>query len=475
MELRLDDLIPEKADALKAVVLEKRSVLISGPAGCGKTYLVRRIVETLSADKRKCEIVTSLPKRRLELTATTGTAAMNMSFDGTIARTLHSFVGLGLAKEPIDVLVEKTLDNDKLAERWEKTDVLVIDEASMLTPAFFEIVDRIAREARCNEDVPFGGLQLVMVGDFFQLPPVLPATERSADKAATRFIFQTESWAELKPLVVELVTPFRQTEAAFVSALNRIRWGVPSAEDVKLLRSRVVEPDDDDDEKPTEPDEILPTVLFATNADVDRINARKLAELVRSGERKRGTFAAKFGYEPSARGKYPDDRRLAGLHDQLKKHCLAPETLELAVGAQVMLLWNVAVESGLCNGSRGVVLDFDGETTYPIVTFSEGKNLVVGPQRWRIPNDDGGAAYMEQIPLKLAYATTIHKSQGQSLDKVRISLDSTVRTPGQAYVALSRARTLSGLVLDRFIPSAIKADPAVVKFYEANGVKRPSQ
>lgn len=461
MEVELPEaegLVPEKAAALRKVVIERRSVLVSGPAGCGKTFLVRKIVEALAARKI-----------RFDLTATTGTAAVNMSFEGRSARTLHSFVGLGLAKEPLDVLIEKTEENPKLVERWRNLDVLVIDEISMIAPLFFETVDKLARVVRDRPEVPFGGLQLIMCGDFFQLPPVSDGVDQTVSAMRgykpAKYAFDTEAWTDLKPVLVELTTPFRQTETGFVKLLNRVRWGILTDEDGKLLASKVGPMND------TSTDGIEPTLLYATNANVDRINACKLDELVLDGK-VRKEFRATFGYEPS--WLRPSARRLETLHSQLRRHCLAPETLQLAVGAQVMLLWNLDVEGGLCNGSRGVVSGFD-DAQQPVVTFSGGRTLAVGRQRWRLRDDDEGAAYMEQTPLKLAYATTIHKSQGQSLDAVRVSLDGTVRTPGQAYVALSRARTLAGLRLEAFRSGAVRADEAVRTFYSRSGICPPSE
>lgn len=437
-----DELNPEQRQALD-LVLNGRNIFITGGAGTGKSfclsYIVRRLHET---------------NKRVQVTATTGIAAVTI--EGV---TIHSFTGIGIANES-KVELRRQANSKKMQDIWSNVDVLIIDEISMMSPDYWDKMHDVIQVAR-QDSAPFGGLQIVVVGDFFQLPPV--KKQKEVDLTKPTFCFETQVWKDSIQHVVELKRVFRQEDPRFVECLNRIRWGSPNTDDLRLLTSRL--------NVPVGKDGIQPTVLHALTDEVNRMNQEHLDTLKAPG--KQYYMISNF-ISPSSEssGSLPTKSKISRILFDLKKNVPAEEELTLKVGAQVMLLTNLSITHQLVNGSRGVVVRFTSTSpVYPIVRFAN-LEVVVRGYMWKHTFRPGVFAYVAQIPLKLAYAYTIHKSQSQSMDFVSLRLDKTIFQEGQAYVALSRVRSVDGLSLSSFDPKCIRSNLKVIQFY--NGLNNNS-
>jgi ATP-dependent DNA helicase PIF1 len=426
-----------------AAVKAGKNIFLTGAGGTGKTHTIRVITEWAAATGLQCAV-----------TALTGCAALLLSTAHVKAKTLHSWAGIGLATEAPHVLVEAIRRNKAALRRWRDVHLLIIDEVSMMTPELLEKIDIVARHVRKRTDSPFGGVQLILAGDFCQLPPV---TRGISDESTTRFAFESPVWATLIEETHELTQIVRQSDPVFQQILNEARLGDLSEESIRILKTRKG--------LPWQTEEIRPTLLYTLNAKIAEINAQNMGAL--TGER--ATFAAATverewvgrtrvgGVSPAS----PDVQRSL---ERLDKDAPYDTNLELCVGAQVMLISNVDQERGLVNGSRGVVTGYS-PVGLPIVRFlTSPVPVVVDRVNWWL--DDYESIGRAQIPLKVAYALTIHKSQGATLDSALISIGSSTFEYGQAYVALSRVKSLESLYLHSFNPSQICCHPAVRKFYE---------
>lgn len=397
----------EQENALKAIK-EKKNVFISGNAGTGKSYLLKHIKETIP---------------NIHITASTGIASVNVG-----GQTLHSWAGIGLGILPANKL---TL-NFKVISRVKLAKILAIDEISMISAEVLDLVNDVTKLIRKN-DKPFGGIQVVFFGDFFQLPPV------KGD-----FCFNSNTWTDLGLTNIILNKVFRQSDEIFVTMLNNIRHGNLTTEDIATLTDRI---------KCKCTDAIQPTRLVSHNDQADRINKAELEKI----DSKIHTFKAKY------RG--TDQIKI----EFLKKNCVAYDTLDLKVGAHVMMLKNTYWEKGIINGSVGIVKDI---AVYPVVLFENGVELPIIPEIWALERYDDMTeklvteASIEQIPLIFSWAITIHKSQGMTLNKIRCDL-SKVFTYGQSYVALSRVKSLEGLYIDDIDFHKIKTSDLIIDFYES--------
>lgn len=386
-----------------------RNVYLTGAAGSGKTHVLNQYIEYL----RKHHV-------GIGITASTGIAATHIG-----GMTIHSWSGIGikdyLSEWDIDALTQR----QPLVKRFERTSVLIIDEVSMLRPELLDMVDSVARAMKRNEE-PFGGMQVILSGDFFQLPPVVRG---GGDDA---FADSANAWQYGDFRVCYLTEQYRQEGGKLLSILNDIRDGELSTESREALESRML-----DTEHDAETDAV---VLHTHNNTVDARNVEELAKLE----------GASATYEMVATGR-------ASLAESLKKSVLAPEVLELKVGARVMFVKN-SPDQEYVNGTLGVVVDIDG--AYPVIETHDGKEIVAQPVSWEATDDNKVLASVSQVPLRLAWAITVHKSQGMSLDAIEVDL-SRAFTPGQGYVALSRARTLEGLILRGFNATALQVHPYV--------------
>jgi hypothetical protein len=385
-------------DDAMALLKLGENVFLTGAAGAGKTWLLNRYIGYLRAHGVGVAV-----------TASTGIAATHL--DG---RTLHSWSGIGVRDELSDAELAKLLRNKRLRRNYLDAKVLVIDEISMLHPHQLDMVDRIAR-GMLESDEPFGGLQVVACGDFFQLPPISP---RGAP-AAGGFAFHARAWHAGRFRIAYLHEQHRQGDDPLLPVLTDIRGGNTGEHTRVPLRTRYKrEPEGD----------VRPTRLYARNINVDAINDRELARI--GGEEKVFTM---------------ETRGPAALVDGLVKSCLAPPALRLKTGAQVMFVKN-ATDGAYVNGTRGVVEGFEKETGWPVVKTFDGATIIAAPADWKLEENGRVRATVIQVPLRLAWALTIHKSQGMTLDAAEIDLSDAFE-PGMGYVALSRVRRLDGLKL----------------------------
>ncbi len=390
------------------------NVFLTGAAGSGKTHLLREYIAYLDGHGATVGI-----------TASTGIAATHMG-----GMTIHSWSGIGihdsLSKGELDALSEKSY----LSRRLKAADVLIIDEVSMLHDFRFDLVGSVLRAIRRSE-IPFGGLQVVISGDFFQLPPVSREGE-----ARGRFAYHADAWPELDLKVCYLEEQHRQDDPALLGVLNAIRDNDVSEETGEILRSRF---------GTNAPDKIPPTKLYTHNVDVDAENDRELTKLP----------GRAVEYKMESKG-------AAALVSALKKGCLAPELLSLKKEARVMFVKN-NFEDGYVNGTLGIVL----ECTPAGITVrtSRGKKVRVPLADWHIEEDGRMKAEIIQYPLRLAWAITVHKSQGISLDAAEIDLSRSFE-PGMGYVALSRVRSLGGLFLRGLNATALKVHDEVLEYDE---------
>jgi len=431
MELNADQ--SAAFDAVKS----GKNIFLTGPAGAGKSFLIRHLVRWFS-DNGKL----------LAVTALTGCAALLL---GTKAKTLHSWAGIGLARESADALAAAILRKPAAKSRWRRTAAIIIDEISMMTPELFEKLDAIGKKVRASS-APWGGIQLIVCGDFFQLPPV---SKGISGELPGRFAFESPVWraSGLVPIVLKKIE--RQTDSEFQTLLNECRVGEPSAGTIALLKSR--------QGLDWKSRLIRPTLLFSRNADVDMVNERNIAALAKPIHTYEArTIVMRPPDDPAM--EIPVGEALERIVTRLDNDAPYSATLELCVGAQVMLLTNLDLEVGLANGSRGVVVDFTA-TGEPVVQFLEGEPRTITRHTWE--SHECAAVSREQIPLRVAYAITIHKSQGATLDCALVDIGSSTFEYGQAYVALSRVRDLESLYIHNLMTAKIRAHPAVVRFYEA--------
>lgn len=400
-----------------------KSVFITGAAGTGKTSIVKMFAKLYKASKN------------IAVVSTTGTSAILIN--GT---TLHSYLGIGLGNGSVGAMSTKILKKPYLRKRWRELEVLVIDEISMLSPALFDKLEEIARIVRgClvrPNTRPFGGIQLILSGDFLQLPCI----------NSNNFCFDAEKWKECISHTINLTTIIRQGDTVFQECLNDVRVGNLTEKTINILESRV-------GIVLTNDYGIRPTQLFPLNRDVDKINESELCCL---GDVDFYEYNMEISiYSTCKNKKYAMER--------YKKYTTATEKLMLALGAQVMLIHNLDLECKLANGSRGVVTGFVDDL--PRIKFVNGEERVIDYHIWEVEERDVKMMRVIQIPLKLAWATSIHRSQGCSLDYVEIDLEN-IFEQGQAYCALSRVKSLEGLSIISLDLDKIRAHPEAVEYYK---------
>jgi ATP-dependent DNA helicase PIF1 len=394
------------------IMRQGKSVFLTGPAGSGKTYVLNQLIKELKKQGKEVAV-----------TASTGIAATHLG--GT---TIHSWSGLGIREELTNHDKSWLADNSRLLKRYNATDVLIIDEVSMLHGKRLDMINEVAKLLR-RSDQPFGGMQIILTGDLFQLPPI----NRTAQP--DDFVHTSDAWREISPVMCYLETQYRQSDGALLSILESLRTDSFDELNSELLRERVgLQP---------HPDTVV-TRLYTHNINVDQINDKKLAEL--NGDQQ--------VYEMESKG----NKKFV---ENLQKSVLAPETLELKVGAEVMFVAN-NFTSGFANGTRGQVVEFKSDM--PVVQLlATGRKITVEPHTWRYEEDGKERASVSQLPLRLAWAITIHKSQGMSLDAALIDL-SRAFTYGMGYVALSRVRAIEGLYLSGINNMALKLHPQIFLF-----------
>ena len=381
-------------DQALAILKSGANVFLTGEPGSGKTHTVNRYVAYLRSHGIEPA-----------LTASTGIAATHIG-----GMTVHSWSGIGIKNALSAYDLDRISSNERVYKRLNKAKVLIIDEVSMLDSRTLGMVDSVCRSVRRNGE-PFGGLQTVLVGDFFQLPPV-------SREGRPEFAFRSSAWEWLRPAVCYLTEQYRQDDAAYLSVLSAIRTNSVDEDHYRVLESRV-------SSQETAPKDIVK--LFSHNIDVDRINDRELSRLA----------GVQRAFAMQAVG--PEH-----MIESLKRGCLSPDHLCLKPDAAVMFTRNDP-QGRFVNGTLGTIAGF-ADAGFPIVKTRNGARIEAEPMEWMIEDQGRTLASVKQVPLRLAWAMTIHKSQGMSLDAAMVDLGSAFEY-GQGYVALSRVRRLSGLYL----------------------------
>jgi ATP-dependent DNA helicase PIF1 len=380
---------PEQKRAYDAVLAGK-NIFLTGPGGCGKSWWIQHVYKTV-------------PKR-VHVCAMTGCAAILLQCN---AKTVHSWAGIGLGD------MKKALTNPYVCKRWRATDILIIDEISMMSVELFELLNELGQAIR-KSSKPFGGIQVIFCGDFHQLPPI-----------NSPFCFESPLWESTFDESIVLTTIFRQKTAAFQTLMNEVRSGSLSYENNLLLRSRILEGGNC-------------VRLVPTRRAADLINSTQYDEL--TGKEHVFTMTTTGMAYPL---------------DYLRKNLLCSERLLLKEGCKVMCIVNL--NERICNGSQGTIVRF---APYPVVRF-DTHECMISPHTWT-----SDSASVQQIPLIHAWALTIHKAQGATLESAEIDLGNSVFECGQIYVGLSRLTNLDGLFLTAFNSSKIKSHPKVLDFYK---------
>jgi ATP-dependent DNA helicase PIF1 len=481
------------------LALEGRNLFITGAAGTGKSFLLRHIISRLK------------DMRTVAVTASTGTAAFLIQ-----GITLHSWFSMGLAKAPVEVLIQRLKKHSTCSEHIRTTQTLIIDEISQVSGEFLDKINQVAQHVRKNK-IPFGGIQIIFCGDFAQLPPVMALDiEKELDNSWSPtllnneprpidYAFKTDAWKETNPRVCYLKEVMRQKEdQTFIDILNHIREGRVSDSDFQPLLScigrRFANPVEDNSRT------IFPTRLVPTNAEAKRINQTFYSSI----DSEEHVYYATFVIKKNRRNKTDKEtqqRIVERMVEYTKNHCAEEPILPLKRGARVILTRNVNITLGLYNGAQGIVEDFvemdeAGGLGIPVLSSSDGKPMeldgnyetvtmsdarkssssvpiirlvssevrfVLTASNLEINSDFGDEpnykVIMIQYPLKHAWALTIHKSQGMTLDRAQINAGKFIFSPGQTYTALSRVRSLDGLSLVDFDPNRVMVDPAVSEYY----------
>ena len=409
-------------------MLSGKNIFLTGQAGVGKSFVLNQFISHYRKHLEEDD-------KRIYVTSTTGISALVVG-----GQTIHRFCGIGLGDKGIDELFKKVMQNSKTKKRYLQTRILMIDEISMMGPELFDKIDLLFRRVR-KQNVPFGGIQLIVSGDLLQLPPV----------KAEGFVFDSFNWDEVIHETIYLTEVMRQNDSIFIQTLNKIRKGVVDEEVKAVLESRRVPPSENEFG-------VLPSQLFSRRDRVKKVNDEELKRLMDAGEITK-TFICQYEF-----GKTVKEENKEYLKALMMEQSDIDEEIVLSSKCQVMLKVNMP-ELRLANGSRGIILGFGPVTGYPIVQFLDGRYMEIAPHTWEI--EEGKERILKrQIPLQLAFAISFHKSQGSTLEYVIIDIGREVFEYGQTYVALSRVKSLDGLFIINHIDyTKIRANPRVLEYY----------
>jgi len=439
------------------IALEKfanrENIFLTGPAGTGKTFLIQRLYELAQMNYAK----------KIAVCAMTGCASLLLQCN---AKTLHSWSGIKLAKGSKEDVIRSVIHNKFALKSWKNAQVIVLDEVSMLSKKVFEIIEEIGKRVK-HTDLPFGGMQVVFIGDFFQLPPVGTYNEPDTGK----FCFESPIWYDVfKPENhIELKTIFRQQDPTYIGILQEIRKGEISQESIDILTKYVKREHNETQEK-------TPTKLFPNRVKTDLTNSTMYSKIdqpeiiynidIMTNCIVKLDNTKTFSKDELTKIKNAKPKELEMEAQYLSTNCPCQPLLRLKKGCLVMCTINLDMNAGICNGSQGVVVDFAVRDTVqlPVVRFSNGVVREITRHYWQ--SEDIPCVAVGQFPLVLAWALTIHKIQGTTLTNAEIDIGNRIFEYGQSYVALSRVKSLDGLYLSEFNPERIGANPTVIEFYK---------
>ena len=392
-----------------------KNIFISGQAGTGKSFIIDMMYKHAKHTNKK-----------INVTALTGCAALLLNMKAT---TIHSWGGIGIGGE-VSTLISN-IRKYKKVDNW-LTDILIVDEVSMMSKSLFELLDTIGKKLR-KSIKPFGGIQLVFCGDFYQLPPIDDS-----------FCFESELWKETFHKTIIFTKNYRQQDDGFQKVLNEVREGNISPEGCKLLLECT---------KKIAGEGIKPTIIYPTKRLADQVNQFENLTIEGGSQLYKSYKSTTIGHISLELDKQIQNQK-------------GEESITLKIGSQVMCIVNLDQDIGVVNGSQGIVINFHNESgiNFPVVQFKTCK-MIIKPHLWKNDKYENEGVY--QVPLILSWAITIHKAQGISLDEAMINIGSSVFEYGQTYVALSRVRTQEGLYIKSLDISRIKANPKVVEFYKS--------
>ena len=426
--------------------VQGHNIFITGPGGAGKSALIKMINQ--HAYKQFKDI---------HVTALTGCAAVLLNCK---AKTLHSWAGIGLGNGTIEQLVSKIKKNKFAKALWRGTDILVVDEVSMLSLKLFNTLNEIGKAVRGNFK-PFGGIQIIFSGDFFQLPPVGDKDEPDTQ----RFCFESDEWNSVfhRDCQIQLVKIFRQTDEIYSTILNQIREGKIKRKSNELLIQYVGRPF-------AENLVAEPTKLYPTKNKVEQINVIRMSTLQGEAKEFKLKYLKDLEMTKNDRAKRVEftEKDIQVELDFLAGNLMCEKEMKLKIGSQVMCIVNIKSEQGdvlICNGSQGIIKEFCEITGCPKVKYNNGIEMVMIRHVWE--SDKIPGIGVSQVPLILAWALTIHKSQGATMDAAEIDVGSGIFECGQTYVALSRVKSLDGLYLTSFDAKRIRINKKVKEFYES--------
>jgi len=414
---------------------EGENIFMTGPGGSGKTFIIKEMYKWCIENNKKIQVC-----------ALTGCACVLLQVK---AKTIHSWAGIGLANGEIINIIKRVIKNIYKKKNWLEVDILIIDEVSMMSYKLLSILDGISKMIRKNNK-PFGGIQIIFSGDFYQLPPV----GNINDIESTKFCFENPLWEDIFDKEFYLDKIFRQTDDMYINILNEIREGRLTKLGFTKLQERLI--------KTKEYNEIKPTKLLPRRFDVNLINNNEMKNL--SNDENIFILTSFNNIEKKKKNTISDSQINLEL-DILKKSIMVDEKLILKKGAQVMCIINIDTQSNypIINGSCGIIVDFDRDNL-PIVQFKNGCIRTIGYHIWESEEIEGIG--IKQIPLIPAWAISIHRAQGSTLDNAEINIGSGIFECGQTYVALSRVKDIEGLYLTSFDPKKIKINKKVKLYYE---------
>ena len=456
----MSTLSPEQKYAFAKFKLGE-NLFITGPGGTGKTKLIETLVDHAKTEGKVIQVC-----------AMTGCASVLLKCD---AQTLHSWSGIRLGKGPSNIIIKNVLKNKKQCQNWRKTQILIVDEVSMMSYKILELIEELARSARKNA-APFGGMQVIFTGDFFQLPPVGTA----GDPATELFCFESPLWRQIFPPAqcIQLCTIFRQTDPQYKEILSQIRTASLTPENAAILKTRVKCEFNADAHNGC-----IPIKLYPTRAKTDYFNKLMFNKLDGKEEifeciKKRDCTThlnnnKALSLADIERCQYLSLQEIEYEWQQLLTNGgSSEESIVLKIGASVICTANLDMDNGICNGAQGIIVDIienkatlitPSEKYIPVVKFANG---ITRPIAFHYrQSDEYPAIAVGQIPLCLAWALTIHKIQGATLAMADIDVGFQIFECGQTYVALSRVQSLDGLYLSAFNPQCIRANERVKAFY----------